>query len=98
MDQGKWYNTEEMGLALFGKIPPKSNMVLSFNKSWTKEYFFKKEEIVNIKKRVREMRSGEHPPIALNARILNEIIPLKESKKESRLKKLNSIRFITDEI
>ena len=98
MDKGKWYTVEKMGLELFDKIPPKNNLILRYNKSWDKEYFFKKEEINKIKKRVNEMKSDKHFLIATNFKILGEIIPIKENNKESRLKRLSSIKFITDEI
>jgi len=99
MNLDKWYNTEDMCLTLLGNIPSKSNMTLNYYKSWNKEYFFKKEEITAIKKRVREMRSGgQNYAIVLNARILSEVIPFKESKKESRPKRLGSVKFIMDEI
>lgn len=94
-----WYTIEEICIILFGKEPPVNQRILKYHDSWNKEFYFKEKEIVSIKERIAELRSNpDRAPMAINARFLGEIIPIKESKKEIRPKRLASVKFIRDEL
>jgi len=94
---GEWYTIDQVCMFIFNSKVGNA-AIIDFEKAREKEYYFTDIELNKFKAEYLNITREQSPPIAAKARLLSKLLPIKNGRKESRVKKLPSIKFIRDEI